>query len=811
MQKIIKITFFSGIFVCLLSIILITGSYLILKPSLPEIKYVDESELQMPLKVYTNDGVLIGEFGEIKRRSTSFNEIPDNIKNAFLAAEDDNFFKHQGISYSGLIRSFVRCLRPSGCEGGGGTITMQVVRGYLLSPEQTVIRKIKEIFLALELESNIEKEEIFELYVNRIFLGNRSYGIEAASNTYFNKSLKDLDISESATIAAIAQLPSRINPVKNPRRTLIRRNWILSRMLLLEFIDKDEFEQSISKDIKIANNIDIYEVDAKHLAELVRQEIIKRYGLRAYKEGWSVFTTIDSKSQRIASESMLIELFKYDKRHGWRRPDNYENIFTNDQKESLIKLDTSFLLDDVYFGEIDLDSANLLNQLSDIFYSYPFYKTHIKALAISITDKEAIFLNENFEFQKINWSSEYDWARKKISINKLASKPTGFNDILEFGDFVYLKNNDGFFSLDQIPEVESSLISIIPQNGDVVAYVGGKNFDDSNFDRVRLSFPQSGSSFKPFIYATSLANGYNLSSLINDAPVVFEDKNLESIWRPQNYTGEFYGPIALRDALTKSVNIVSIKLLREIGIEKSHSFIEKFGFSKTRLPKDLSLALGSGNFSPAEMVRGYSVIANGGYVTDIQYIDSIQDRTGKDIFSKSVNDFKNDKNIDAFPWLDTIEMNMNKPYFLIEPLYKSEKVIDERISFLMKDTLKGFMKNGVAGRKSEYLQRNDIGGKTGTTNNSVSTWFSGFHKDLVTTVWVGTDNFTSLGENEYGSSIALPIWLNYMEFKLETLEITKEPIPENISFARVNKSTGKIDSESKENIYFELFLDENIN
>ena len=812
MQKIIKNLFFIGIFVCILSIFLILGTYLAMKPNLPQIKYVDESELQMPLKVYTKDGVLIGEFGEIKRRATSFNDIPENIKNAFLSAEDDNFFNHQGISYSGLIRSFVRCLRPSGCQGGGGTITMQVVRGYLLTPEQTIVRKIKEIFLALELESNIDKEEIFELYVNRIFLGNRSYGIEAAANTYFNKNLSDLTVSESATIAAIAQLPSRINPVKNPRRTLQRRDWILSRMYLLDHIDKNEYLNAISEDIKIAKNINLYDIDAKHLAEYVRQEVINRYGLRAYKEGWSVYTTIDSRSQNSAVKSVLNDLFLYDKRHGWRKSDNYGNLFNNEQERFLKNSDISFLFDDFYFGDIDLDEDNISNKLSNIFESYAFYETHMKALIINVTDDEISFINENFELGSINWSDQYDWAREQISINELGPKPNNFSQILSFGDFIYLKIDNNSYTLDQIPNVESSLISINPNSGDVIAYVGGKNFNESNFDRVRLSFPQTGSSFKPFIYSSSLANGYNLSSLINDAPVVFEDENLESEWRPQNYTGEFYGPISIRDALVKSVNIVSIKLLRELGIENSHEYLNNFGFKKSRLPKDLSLALGSGNFSPAEMVRAYSVIANGGFIPDIHFIDSIKDMDGNNIFSQNEYETQfNNQNISAFPWLDTIEMNAKRPYYVLNPLNNKEKVIDERVSFLMADTLKGFMKNGVAGRKSEFLKRDDIGGKTGTTNDSISTWFSGFHKDLVTTVWVGTDDFTSLGEDEYGSTIALPIWLNYMDFKLKSLDISKEEIPENISFVRVNKNTGEIETESSENTYFELFLEENIN
>jgi penicillin-binding protein 1A len=812
MQTLARISFFSGIFICILGILTILGTYFALKPSLPEINNVDESELQMPLKVYTKDGVLIGEFGEIKRRSITFDKIPKDIKNAFLAAEDDNFFNHQGISYTGLIRSFIRCLQSSGCQGGGGTITMQVVRGYLLTREQTVIRKIKEIYLALELESNIGKQEIFELYVNKIFLGNRSYGIEAAANTYFDKGLADLDVSESATIAALAQLPSKVNPVKNPRRTELRRNWILSRMLLLGYINQDEYENAISQEIKIAKNINLYAVDAQHIAELVRQEIIDRYGLRAYKEGWSVYTTIDSSSQNIANQSMLDELYIYDKRHGWREPDNYEDMFDNQEAKALKNQELDIILNDIYFGDDYLDDNNTANKVSSLFDLYPYVRTHSKALVVRVSDDEIILLDENFEFKTVQWSNEYFWARKKISIDQLDVRPQGFNDIVSFGDFVYLKLNNDFYSLDQIPEAEGSLISINPDSGEIIAYIGGKNFNESNFDRIRLSFPQSGSSFKPFIYSSAFANGYNLSSLINDAPIVFADENLESEWRPQNYTGEFYGPLSLREALTKSVNIVSIKLLRELSIDRAHEYIQKFGYDQSRLPKDLSLALGSGNFSPAEMVRGYSVIANDGFISDMHFVDTIQDRFGGIIFSHNdYNTQKNKNELNAFPWLDTLEMNIKRPYNILKPLNKKERVIDERISYLMKDILKGFMKNGVAGRKSKYLNRDDIGGKTGTTNDSVSTWFSGFHNDLVTTVWVGTDDFSSLGKDEFGSTIALPIWLKYMEYKLRTLEISKEVIPEDISFVRVNKSTGEIDNDSKDDFYFELFLEENVN
>ena len=811
MLKLIKFLFWSSISCCLLAIFLVLGAYFTLRPSLPEISLVDEAQLQMPLKILTEDGVLIGEFGEIKRRSLDFADIPPNIKNAFLAAEDDQFFNHQGISYKGLLRSVIRCLSPNGCYGGGGTISMQVVRGYLLTREVTISRKVKEIFLALQLEGEISKEEIFELYINRNFFGNRSYGIEAASNTYFNKSTFELSLSEAATIAAMAQSPSRINAIKAPKRTEQRRNWILSRMLKLRMISKNDYDNAFKTPLAVVKNIDLYQVDGRYLAEKARQDIISRYGLEAYKNGWSVYTTLDSKLQASANKNSFDELLVYDKRHGWDEAENFAYLFNDDEILFLTDLDINFLEEDIYVSDFYDDNKSLSNQISIIFENFPYYKTHTKGLVISFKDEKLHFIDENLEIHSIIWSDEYRWARKKTSNNQIGPKPQFFSDFLNFGDFIYLRKEDEFFTLDQIPTAETSLISIHPMSGAVKAYVGGTNFSKSNFDRVALSYPQSGSSFKPFIYAAALANEYNLFSLVNDAPIAFEDKNLESVWRPENYTGKFYGPTSVRDALIKSLNIVSIKLLREVGIDKAQNYIQNFGYKKSRLPADLSLALGSGNFSPIEMVRAFSVIANGGYLTDPYYISKIEDRNGNIIYSHG--DFLNlvdIKEITAFPWLDTLEMNIKRPYFLIEPLFKEDKVIDERIAFLTNDVLKEFMTKGTAGRKAAILNRKDIGGKTGTTNDAVSTWFSGFHEDLATTVWVGTDDFSSLGENEYGSTIALPIWINYMRDALENLEVKERNIPEGVSFVKVNKKTGEIDISLDAQTYFELILDENL-
>ena len=814
MKKIIKLLFWLGMSLTSLGIITTLTIYIYLKPELPEISLVDQSQLQVPLKIYTNDGVLIGEFGEKKRRPINFEDIPINLKHAFLAAEDDGFFNHQGISYTGLIRSFIRCIGPNGCFGGGGTITMQVVRGYVLTRDQTIIRKIKEIFLAYQLESIASKNEIFELYVNSIFLGNRSYGIESAADTYFGKSSYELTLSESALIASLAQLPSRVNPIKAPERTKSRRNWILGRMLKLNYINNDEYLAAISDPISITKNIQSYDLDARHLAELIRQEVINRYGLKAYSEGWKVYATIDSNLQKKATESISYQLSEYDKRHGWREKNNYFEIFSSEDLGSLTNLDYSPLRESSEKYDFSIAAEDLSSKIREIFESNVFIKSHQRGIVINVNENDFLYLGEDFKIKSLDWNSDkYKWARRFISINNRGPVPQNFYDLVKPGDFIYLKKEENNLILDQIPEAEASLIAMDPNTGSILSYVGGSSFKNDLFDRVRLSFPQTGSSFKPFVYASAFANNYNPSSLINDAPIIFNDENLESYWRPENYTGKFYGPTRLREGLVQSLNIVSIKLLRELGLTKANDYISKFGFDRKRLPNDLSLALGSGNFSPAELARSYGVLASDGYLVDMHFVSRIVNRNNEEIFNHNVSTNENRKittNMTAFPWLNTLELEAKRPYNLLKPLKKKEKVVDERVTFIVKDILKEHTRRGSTGRKTDILKRNDIAGKTGTTNDAKSTWFSGFHDDLVTTVWVGTDDFTSLGDKEYGSSIALPIWVDYMSLALNELPESKNNIPSGISYVRVDKSTGEIAGPDNKQTYFELFLNENI-
>jgi len=792
------------------SMITIGIGYIVIKPSLPEINSVDEDVLQIPLKVLTSDGVLIGEFGDQKRRTIKYKEIPQNLKNAFLAAEDDQFFEHGGIRIPSLIRAFYQMIQSGEIVSGGGTITMQVVRGYLLSREQKIIRKIKEIYLAFELESSLNKEEIFSLYLNTIFLGNRSYGVEAAANKYFSKSINELTLAESALIASSAQLPSRINPIRSPDRAIIRRNWILGRMFKLGYIGKAQFLIAKSEPINLTQLDSSFSVDGRYIAEIARQAMIDRYGLSVYKDGFSVVTTIDSKLQHAALKSIAKNIYAYDKRHGWREPTNLlskipELIFKELQIGNL----------DILYEESSTGDKLGMKQLNisvirDLFRELVNLDKHSGGIVIDVKPERVIYLNNTFQLESLFWDDSYKWARRRININKLGPRPQNFYDILRLGDLIYLSDLNGALYLDQVPEAEVAFISTDPSNGAIKTYIGGLNFSKSNFDRVRQSYPQAGSSFKPFIYAAAFANGYKASDKINDAPIIFEDSNLESSWRPENYTGKFYGPIRLREALVQSINLVSIKLLREMGIPLTQNYLSKFGFSKSRLAPDLSLALGSSSFSPAEMVRAYSIMANSKDLKDLFFIERVLDRNGKTIFQNPQTENKK-KNIDAFPWFQTQLTEEIKPFYLLPPINKeSTEVIDPRITFITKDILREGLMRGSNRRKVQVLNRNDIAGKTGTTNNAISTWFSGFHNNLATTVWVGTDDFSSLGDNEYGSTIALPAWVDFMAMALVNLPEEDWKIPEGLSYVRVDRETGKPVNESSQNSYFELSLDEDI-
>jgi len=760
----------------LLPLIVLSALNIYIASKLPDESKIRDIELQIPLKIYTEDEKLIGEFGEKRRTALRFDLIPKHYVNAVLAAEDDKFFSHYGVSYSGLLRSVYRLIISGRVQGGGSTITMQVAGNYLTSRDVNIYRKIKDIFLSYRLERTYTKEEIFEFYVNRIFFGNRAYGIAAASEVYYGTSLENLNLAQWAMIASLPKAPSTINPIVNPKRALERRNWILGRMLKLDFIYQEQYNLAIKAPITAFYHGLVSEVYAPYLAETIRRHMIQEYGLDAYKKGYEVFTTLNSKKQNTAKNAIKTGLEAYDRRHGFRKPKNFLNLFQENFFDHALKK----RLEIVAFKEVN----DLSNKDSDSFEEVikflgrlNNFSNRFPALVIGL-EGNLNLLNYRKEVITLGWSEQHNWARPYINENRRGPKPKGYSDFLELGDLVWIKKESTSQRkiLTQIPEVQGALVSLNPKTGAIEALVGGYDFYLSKFNRATQSSPLLGSNFKPFLYAAALSNGFKASSLINDAPIVFDDEALEEKWRPRNASGKFFGPTRLREGLLKSRNLVSIRLLRDLGIDTTRRYAKKFGFEMDRLPADLSLALGTASLSPLDNAVAYSVFANGGKKVDPYYIEKIIDRSGSIVFQREIPK--------EFP-----------------------QVIDERIAFLIKDILQEAGRRGTAKKISE-LKRTDFSGKTGTTNNAESTWFTGFNDDFVTTVWVGFDQPKSLGNREFGSSIALPIWMDFVKNNVETIKLNSTLPPEGLVSIKINSKTGERSLEDSKKSIFEYFLKE---
>ena len=745
---------------------------------LPQAQEIREIELQVPLKVFTSDGKLIGEFGEKRRSALKFEDIPPYFVKAVLAAEDDDFFNHSGVSYSGLIRSVFRILVSGEVRGGGSTITMQVAGNYLTGRDINLFRKIKDIFLAYRLERIYSKEEIFEFYVNRIFLGNRAYGIASASEVYYGTSIENLNLAQWAMIAGLPVAPSYRNPLKNPRRALIRRNWILTRMLDLGFIYKEQYDLAIKAPISATYHGLVSEVEAPHFSETIRRYMINEYGLDAYRDGLEVHTTLDSRLQNLAVTALKKGLEEYDKRHGFRAPENYKDQFPKDFFIQDIPYRLGLIEDSkslpVGISEVPEDEPldriyGLLNNLTTTDNKFP-------VLVLSV-EEDLLVISGDRKVIRLDWTSNLGWARPYITEDQRGPRPKSYSEFLQEGDLVWLEQDmvKSSLSLTQIPEVQGSIVAMDPNSGAVKALVGGYDFFLSKYNRATQSSPLLGSNYKPFLYASALDAGLTASTLINDAPIVFEDEALEDKWRPRNASGRFYGPTRLREALLQSVNLVSIRLLREIGIERVRNYSQNFGFKLEELNSDLSLALGTASLSPIENVAAYSVFANGGKSVEPYFISKITDRTGNTIFQR-----------------ETVEI---------------KQAIDPRIAFIIKDILQEAARRGTA-KKVKELGRGDLAGKTGTTNEAESTWFTGFNESLVTTVWVGFDQPKSLGNREFGSSTALPIWMDFMQPNIDELPKNKNLPPDGIVSIKIDKRTGlKAESNSRNSI-FEYYLEE---
>ena len=782
--------------------------YFIFSRDLPKIETITEIKLTNPMRIYASDNELIGLFGTEKRQIVKFDEIPDNLKNAIIAAEDGDFFEHSGVEITSLMRALYGEISGRSL-GGGGTITMQVVRNYVLSFERTYERKLKEIFLAWRLEDYLNKEEIFELYFNKAFLGNRNYGFAAAYQYYFGKDFSEATISESALLAGILQRPSRVNPVRSPAASKSRRDLILQRMLSRDFINESQFEEAKAEIVTGQSFGPKINIEAEYIAEKIRAEIINKFGPRAYEEGMNIYTTLDSDMQTNAVKSLRDNLYSYDKKYGWRDEEVYKDFNFSILKSAFQEEGLFILPARINYEEAKEENLEKLQNLLDA-------RTEpdglIPSLIISMDDSSVQTLDSKLKLNKINWSEDlYAWARQNNPDGTRSPKPEKFSDFLEIGSLVYIHNKNGMLQVSQVPEAEAAFVAIDGLTGSLKAYVGGFDFEKSKFDRAGNSKLLPGSSIKPFIYGCAFENELNPSSIFIDGPIIFEDKKLEGIWRPRNNSGEFLGPIRLREALIQSLNIVSIKIVQSLGLEKVLDCFKKYNFDNQMLINDLSIALGTGTINPLKAAENYSILINEGQSNKVFYIDRVEDIDGNIIFdpkkryAKKVNSF----NEVSFPWLSTEKLD-----YLDIPMIKAGDdepniSIDPRVAFMISDILNEALIQNVKRRGLEMPITN-MGGKTGTTNDATSTWFSGYASHVVASAWVGKDDGSSLGDNEFGSTNALPIWIDFMSYSKDKLSDYSIDVPEGIAAIRIDKESGQV-SQSFENSVFEYFLEENIN
>ncbi|BCT30945.1 peptidase [Pseudomonas protegens] len=759
----------------------LSGAFLYLSPGLPSVEALRSIQLQIPLRVYSSDGKLIAEFGEMRRTPIRFAEIPPNFINALLSAEDDNFANHYGVDPSSLMRAATQLVKSGHIQSGGSTITMQVAKNFFLSSERSFSRKTTEILLALQIERQLTKDEILELYVNKIYLGNRAYGIEAAAQVYYGKSIRDVSLAQMAMIAGLPKAPSRFNPLANPARSKERRDWILGRMYKLGKITEAAYTEAINEPLNASYHVPTPEVSAPYIAEMARAEMVGRYGSDAYTEGFRVTTTVPSDLQEMANTAVHEGLMTYDQRHGYRGP------------ESRLP------------GKTQAAWATELTKQRTISGLEPAIVTQVEKKGVQV-------LTRNGE-EHVAWDT-MKWARPFLNTNSMGAVPRQPADVAQVGDLIRVQRQaDNSLKFSQIPVAQGALVTLDPKNGAIRALVGGFAFEQSNYNRAMQAKRQPGSSFKPFVYSAALDNGYTAASLVNDAPIVFVDEYLDKVWRPKNDTNTFLGPIRMREALYKSRNLVSIRLLQSMGVDHTIDYISKFGFNKQDLPRNLSLALGTATLTPMEIATGWSTFANGGYKITPYIIDKIESRNGEMLFSA---------NPPSVPTGDTTSSGIAAPEHSftvntvagespiqapVQTPAVAERIIDGRTTYILNSMLQDVIKLGT-GRRALSLGRTDLAGKTGTTNESKDAWFSGYNADYVTTVWTGFDQPESLGRREYGGTVALPIWINFMGAALKDKPAHTQAEPEGILSLRVDPVSGRAATPGTPNAYFELFKSE---
>jgi len=768
---------------------LLAGVYLYLSPNLPDVETLRNVKLQTPMLVYTRDGELIGQFGEQKRSPLPFNAIPEQFIEALLAAEDDNYFVHGGIDVMGLMRAVSELLLTGEKVSGGSTLTMQVARNYFLSRDRTFMRKFNEILLAIEIERSLSKQEIFELYFNRIFLGHRAYGFEAASEVYYGVPIGELSLAQHAMLAGVPKAPSRSNPVSGPAAGLQRRNWILGRMHTLGYISDEAYKSArLEPDTARLHGAQLG-FAAHYAAEMARQEMVQRYGVEAYTNGYHVYTTISSELQRMASKSVMNGLIAYDKRHGYRGPERQLQPTTSST-------------DTIDLWRKALAAAPSIDHLQP-------------AIVTSVANNKATLLLADGSTPDLLWENGIRQAKPYLSEDVTGPSQQPLAKVLAVGDLIRVTlEEDSAWHLAQVPAAQAALVSLNPDNGAIVSVVGGMGFEQSKFNRATQAERQPGSNFKPFLYSAALDAGFTAATIINDAPIVLEGSSQDNLWRPENDEGKFYGPTRLRWALTKSRNMVSIRLLQRLGVKRLINYAKHLGFDTTGYAPELSLALGTQTITPLELVKGYAVLANGGYRVEPYIIQRVEGLEGEVLFdAKPLTVCRDCGQPSAVPPEHGAELSMEEimagkggPDPDLPP---APRVMEERVNFIVDSILKDVITRGT-GRRALVLKRSDIAGKTGTTNGPRDVWFSGYNRDVVTTTWVGFDNYTPLGRDEYGGTAALPIWIEYMRAALKDSPQTERPVPPDIVTVKIDPQTGQLASAGQRNAIFEYFKKENV-
>ena len=785
----------------------VIGTYYYVAPGLPQAETIRDIPLQIPLRIFSRDGQLISEIGERRRILVTYDDLPQHVVNAFIAAEDRRFFEHPGVDYQGIGRAFLRLLQAGEISGGGSTLTQQLARDYFLTREQLFTRKLREAFLAYKIEQEFTKEQIMALFLNKMFFGQRAYGVAAAAQVYFNKTLSDINIAEAATLAGVLPAPSRYNPVRSAANAKMRRGYVLGRMHDLDFISDDEYAEAMAYPVQGRLYGAAVELNAPYVAEMVRREMLSRYGESTYAAGYQVVTTLDSRLQRAANYALRNGLLAFARRRGYQGP--------------LEHFDVDEQLLEPAFDDWPVEIQQALEQYAPGGLSV--------ALVTALhADNSASVVASDGSTVTIPWNG-LRWARPYIDRETTGPAPESVSDVLAVGDLIHMMpTNNGSWALAQVPEAQGAVVSLDPDDGSINSLTGGFDFAISKYNRATQAYRQPGSSFKPFIYSAALEHGNTVATVILDAPIVISSSELEAVWRPINYSGRFYGPTRLREALVRSMNLVSVRLLLfETGFGNAINHIAKFGFGDAALIRNGSLALGGGNASPLDMVQGFSVFANGGFAVKPHVIDAIYGPDGDTLYRADplvvchaceaepeeppVIEFDDEGNpVETFPLEQMAEVALEyQPDAALAPelfatINAAPRVITAQNAFLIQDLMRDVIRRGT-GRRALVLGRRDLSGKTGTSNDQRDAWFGGFNGDIAAVTWVGYDESLPLGPGEEGSRTALPIWIDFMRIALRGVPEHQKDMPEGIVSVLIDRDTGCPARAGQPNTMFEYF------